>query len=80
MFILIKILKSSEQSESLIVKCTRVLSNIISVKDNSDSLLKYELPLIIGNLLKNLQRPNDRILNYCFRILNRIAAEKVNET
>jgi len=46
------------------MKCTRVLSNVVSVKENSDSLLKYELPLIIGNLLKNLPKQNDRILIY----------------
>ncbi|KAL4491936.1 hypothetical protein ABPG72_008357 [Tetrahymena utriculariae] len=77
--VIMKIVKSQIWNENTVLKGTRVLANISNTKQNIDQFLKIEMPLFIGSVLKNLDKPNDKIINYCFRILNRIASEKAKD-
>ncbi|EAS03305.2 hypothetical protein TTHERM_00537400 (macronuclear) [Tetrahymena thermophila SB210] len=77
--VIMKIIKSQIWNENTVLKGTRVLANISNTKQNIDQFLKIEMPLFIGSVLKNLDKPNDKIINYCFRILNRIASEKAKD-
>lgn len=49
--------------KGILIRCTRILSNIAAVKENIDYLMKRDVPYILGNILKNLLKPNDKIIN-----------------
>lgn len=51
--LLIKIMKAQDWSEMVVLKCFRVLSNIATLKQNSDMLLKHNIPMLVSDILKS---------------------------
>jgi 2-C-methyl-D-erythritol 4-phosphate cytidylyltransferase len=48
----------------VILKSCRVIANIAMFKSNIDHLMKYNLPSVVGDVLKTMKNPNDKIFNY----------------
>jgi hypothetical protein len=73
--IVVKILKSQDWNQNLVIKCLRILSNLASAKENVEVLINNKVHNTIVDIM-TVQKKEENIIFQCFKLSAKLAIDK----